>query len=65
VQPVIVFPGWFVEPFDTQEVGVWILEPKALDRFIATQRERYSPEEVKAMAAALRSHIRSKAKPVA
>ncbi len=62
VQPVVVFPGWFVEPFDMKAAGVWVLEPKALDRFIEGQPERHSRDEVKAMASALSSYVRSKAK---
>lgn len=62
VQPVVVFPGWFVEPFDMAAVGVWVLEPKALDRFVERQDERFQASEVKAMASALSSHVRSKAK---
>ena len=62
VQPVVVFPGWFVEPFDMKAAGVWVLEPKALERFIESQPERHSRDEVKAMASALSSYVRSKAK---
>ena len=62
VQPVVVFPGWFVEPFDMKAAGVWVLEPKALERFIKSQPERHSRDEVKAMASALSSYVRSKAK---
>jgi len=55
------FPGWFVEPFDMKAAGVWVLEPKALDKFIEREPERYSREDVKAMASALSSYVRSKA----
>ncbi len=61
VQPVVVFPGWFVEPFDMKAAGVWALEPKALDRFIEREPERFSRDQVKAMASALSSYVRSKA----
>lgn len=62
VQPVVVFPGWFVEPFDMKAAGVWVLEPKALDRFIDNQPEVLSPDQVRAMASALSSYIRSQSK---
>lgn len=62
VHPVVVFPGWFVEPFDTKAVGAWVLEIKALQAFITNEPERHTREEVKAMASALRSHVRSLAK---
>lgn len=61
VQPVIVFPGWFVEPFDMKREGVWVLEPKALDRFVENEPERFSNDQVRAMASALSSYVRSKA----
>jgi hypothetical protein len=61
VQPVVVFPGWFVEPFDMRREGAWVLEPKALDRFVENEPERFSAEQVKAMASALSSYVRSKA----
>lgn len=54
-----MIPGWFVEPFDMKKAGAWVLEIKALKAFIINQPERYPLEEVKAMASALRSHIRS------
>jgi Nuclease-related domain len=62
VHPVVIFPGWFVEPFNAREVGAWVLEVKALKAYIANEPERHSLEEVKAMASALRSHVRSLAK---
>lgn len=62
VWPVVLFPGWFVERFDTQAVGAWVLEPKALRSFIDNQPERLTREEVQAMASALTSHIRSQIK---
>ena len=58
VWPVVVFPGWFVEPFDSKAVGAWVLEVKALNKFIENEPERHSREEVKAMASALSSYIR-------
>lgn len=59
VQPVVVFPGWYVEPFDMKTVGVWILEPKGLDSFIERQSSSLDRDQVKAMASALSSYIRS------
>lgn len=59
VQPVVVIPGWFVEPFDMRAAGAWVLEPKALDKFIANEPERLTRDEVRAMASALSSYIRA------
>ncbi len=59
VWPVVVFPGWFVERFDSQAAGAWVLEVKALSKFLENEPERHSREEVKAMASALSSYIRT------
>ena len=59
VWPVVVFPGWFVEPFDFKATGAWVLEVKALAKFIESEPERHTRDEVKAMASALRSHVRA------
>jgi hypothetical protein len=35
VQPVLVFPGWQVEPMDlATQSALWVLEPKQLPGFI-------------------------------
>lgn len=62
VWPVVLFPGWFVEPFDSKVVGAWVLEPKALRSFIGNRPDRFALEDVKAMASAMTSYIRSQAK---
>lgn len=61
VWPVVVFPGWFVEPFDAKATGAWVLELKALSKFIENEPVRHSREEVKAMASALGSYLRASA----
>lgn len=60
VRPVVVFPGWFVERFDMKTLGVWVLEPKALDAFIEQEPVVLTDDQVRAMASALSSYIRSK-----
>ncbi|MBK6388738.1 MAG: NERD domain-containing protein [Hylemonella sp.] len=59
VWPVVVFPGWFVESFDNDAEGIWVLETKALSKFIENEPVRHSLDEVKAMASALRSYVRA------
>ncbi|PQA76363.1 nuclease-related domain-containing protein [Rhodoferax sp. TS-BS-61-7] len=59
VWPAVVFPGWYVESFDNIAEGVWVLETKALTKFIENEPVRHSLEEVKAMASALRSYVRA------
>ena len=47
VHPVVVFPGWFVEPLDAETKSrVWVLEPKALPSFLAQEPERLTPDRV-------------------
>lgn len=61
VQPVVVLPRWFIELFDIWAAGVRVLEPKSPDRFIDQEPERRSKDEMKAVASAPPSHVRSKA----
>ncbi len=48
VQPVIVFPGWFVQRVKQGAAkGAWVLNPKALPAFIGSEAERITPEDLK------------------
>lgn len=60
VWPVVAVPGWFVETYDSREIGAWVVEIKALKGHIEKQRERLTRDEVKALASALASYIDSK-----
>jgi hypothetical protein len=62
IQPVVVFPGWFVEKLDIEALGVWVLEPKAMDAFIDHEPVTLSLERVGALASALSSYIRSQSR---
>jgi hypothetical protein len=44
VRPVVVFPGWFVEPMTGKE-DVWVLNPKALPKFIENCPNTLAPED--------------------
>ena len=59
VQPVVVFPGWYIEKFDMKAAGVWVLEPKGLGAFLEQQQEFLSADQARAMASALASYVRS------
>jgi Nuclease-related domain len=61
VKPVVLFPGWFVEPNDRKAAGAWVLEPKALESFIKQESETIPQENARAMALALASYIRAQA----
>ena len=45
-----------------REAGVWGLEVKALDKFIDNEPTRLTRDEVKAMASAVGSYVRSQVK---
>jgi len=47
VQPVVVFPGWFIDPGVGKPQSVWVLEPKSLPGFLNHQVHMMSPEDVK------------------
>jgi hypothetical protein len=59
VQPVVVFPGWFVEPADFGSLGAWVLEPKALPSFIENANNVVAPETAKALSLCLSNYVRS------
>jgi len=59
VWPAVVFPGWFVEPFDIQAEAIWVVETKGLSKFIENEPIRHTLDEVKAMSSALRSYVRA------
>lgn len=59
VFPVVVFPGWFVEQSDGSLRNMWVLEPKALPKFLKNASQRLAPEEVKLASYHLSRFIRS------
>jgi nuclease-like protein len=43
IKPVILFPGWYVEsPTQANKSGIWVLNPKALPKFIEKRRDSIS-----------------------
>lgn len=59
VWPVVLFPGWFVEPFDVKATGAWVLEPKALSKYMENEPDRITRDQVKAIGSAMTSYIRA------
>ncbi|MDO9385102.1 MAG: nuclease-related domain-containing protein [Thiobacillus sp.] len=47
VFPVVVFPGWYIEQSSECLRSIWVLEPKALAKFLANAPQRLEPDEVK------------------
>ncbi len=59
VQPVVVFPGWFVEAAQGVRRAVWVMEPKGLPAFLSIEPTRLVAEDVKLLAYHLSRHVRS------
>jgi hypothetical protein len=60
VQPVVLYPGWFVEP-QPPKVDVWVLNEKALPTFINNSRQAsLSNEDVHLLAFHLAKYVLSK-----
>ena len=59
VFPIVLFPGWFVEPSPGSRDRIWVLEPKALPTFLEQSPVRVSPEDVHLLAFHLSRYVRS------
>lgn len=59
VRPVILFPGWYVEQAPGTSRQVWVLNPKALETFLANEPERLSEGNIKLASFHLSRFIRS------
>ena len=58
IQPVILYPGWFVSP-QPKGAEVWVLNEKALPAFLGKEPSILSPEDVHALAAHLAHYVRN------
>lgn len=58
VRPVIVFPGWFVEPMP-EDSRIWVLNPKVLSTFIKNESLKISETDLHMIAFHLSRYIRS------
>ena len=59
VQPVLVFPGWFVESSPGGQQPLWVMEPKGLPAFLQNEPTRLRAEDVKLCAYHLSRYVRS------
>lgn len=62
VFPVVVFPGWFIEQSNDCLRNIWVLEPKALVKFLANAPQKLEPDEVKLVSFHLSRFIRSESR---
>jgi hypothetical protein len=60
VRPVVLFPGWFVEPFPKGS-SVWVLSPKALPSFIQHEPAQINESDLHMAAFHLARYIRAHA----
>jgi hypothetical protein len=60
VRPVVLFPGWFVEPFPKGSL-VWVLNPEALPSFIEHEPNRINESDLHLAAYHLARYIRAHA----
>ncbi len=59
VRGVVLFPGWFVEPFPKGST-VWVLHPKALPSFIEHEPNRVSESDLHMATYHLAGYIRAR-----
>ncbi len=60
VRPVVVFPGWYVEPMkEARRSEVWVLNPKAVPEFVRHEPQQISEEDVRLAAYHLACMVRS------
>lgn len=60
IQPVIIYPGWFVESTpEAKGSAVWVLNPKALPKFITNSKEQYKTEDVQLASYHLSRYVRT------
>ncbi|KFN39776.1 MAG: nuclease [Sulfuricurvum sp. MLSB] len=59
IQPVIAFPGWFVKMTNTNDSGIWALNPRGLPTFLNNQKEAMTLEDVQLVSNHLSRYIRS------
>jgi hypothetical protein len=63
VRPVVLFPGWFIEHKSSSvHREIWVLEPKALPKFLENAPNILSIEEVRMASGHLSRFIRSQEK---
>jgi hypothetical protein len=61
VKPVILFPGWFVTSSENgKKSGIWVLEPKALPKYIENQSVSLSQEDMMLASYHISRYIRTK-----
>jgi len=60
VKPVVLYPGWFIETPKGMKPEVWVLNPKALPKYLDNASKILTPEEQNLFSYHLARYIRSK-----
>jgi hypothetical protein len=63
VRPVVLYPGWFVEPAKNKEAPVWVLSPRALPSLVANEPTPLQAEDVNMVAFHLSRYVRTSKEP--
>lgn len=58
IQPVILYPGWFVSP-QPKGAEVWVLNEKAFPAFLEKERSSLNSEDIRALATYLSRYARN------
>jgi hypothetical protein len=59
IRPVIVFPGWYIKQSSRTRTDLWVLNPKALGKFLENENPRLDAETVNLLSYHLSRHIRA------
>jgi len=58
VQPVLLYPGWFVQPLPRGS-ALWVLNPKAPPSFLDKEPGRLAPEDIALVAYGIATRVRN------
>jgi hypothetical protein len=59
VLPVVLFPGWFIQRTGKPSKPIWVLEPKALPKWLANAEPKLTSAEIHKLSAGLTQFIRN------
>ena len=59
VKTVVAFPGWYID-CQTKDPDVWVLNPKAVPKYIENNQVKFTVEEVHFISSCLSRYIRNK-----
>ena len=62
VRPIVVFPGWFVQPISNGDTDLWVLNPKLLATRLRKEPVILSVDKVSLIAHHLTLHIQHTAR---